>query len=407
MSELAFQPSIRPGIYLQSPENSMNPYPAYAMMREHYPVCQLEPHGAWAVSRYKDVQYVLTTPEIFSSSACNALYDAEWFKEEFRNPRLIVAQDPPQHGLYHGLVNKAFVSRVINNLTPMVRAMAHMLFRQFNGRRSVDFMNQFAYPYTGKIVRRLVGIDDKQTLAEPRLWVELEEAGSPLRPDDSYIKLFESTVEKQNSYFIQTIEARRLRPQDDITLALIAAKVNGKPLSNKELCSIMGLLVVAGFVTTVQMLNHAIIQLARRPTLMAALAADLTRVPAFIEELLRHSSAVQAVYRLTTREVTVAGVDIPANALVMPLLGSANRDANVFDQPDEFQLERQNRKRHLSFGYGPHVCIGAALARLELTIALEVLLSTYSNIDIPPNDQLDWRDSVYIHGLSSLPVSFS
>lgn len=361
----------------------------------------------WAISRFDDVQFVLNNPHIFSSSACNSLYDAEWFSEEFRNPRLIVAQDPPQHSLYHGLVNKAFVNRVIDQLTPMVRAMGHTLLGRFSGRSSVDFVTEFAYPYTGKIVRRLVGIDDKQSLSELRQWVDMEEAGSPIRPDAAYIELFEKTVNKQNGYFIEAIEARRKCPQDDITSALVAAKINGKALSNKELCSIMGLLVVAGFVTTVQMLNHAVIQLAQRPLLMAELAADHTLIPDFIEELLRHSSAVHAIYRITTQPVSIAGVNIPADALVMPLLASANRDETQFTNPADFQLYRKDRKRHMTFGHGPHICIGAALARLELKIALEALLATYSSIEIAPIWDLAWTESVYIHGVSTLPVTFS
>lgn len=407
MSDLALEPQLRPDIDLQSRENCINPYPSYEILRRLYPVCQLGPHGVWVVSRLNDVKYVLKNPQLFSSSACNALYDADWFKEEFRNPRLIIAQDPPEHSIYHGLVNKAFVGRVVHNLTPMVRAMAHTLLDRFRYQRKLDFMAHFAYPYTGKIVRRLVGIDDKQSLAELREWVDLEEAGSPIRPSDEYIARFEATVARQNQYFIDTIEARRREPKDDITSALVAAEVNGSALTNKELCSILGLLVVAGFVTTVQMLNHAIIQLSQRPALMAQLASQQQLIPDFIEELLRHSSAVHAIYRTATRDVTIGGVEIPAGALVMPLLASANRDPGQFLNPDEFLLHRNPRIKHMSFGHGPHICIGAALARLELTIALETLLSTYSCIDIGPVDQLDWKDSVYIHGVSSLPVVFS
>ncbi len=398
---------FRPGIYLQSPEIQANPFPTYSFLREHYPVCQIEPDGMWAISRFKDVQFVLSNPEIFSSEAIDFSYESDWLREECRTPRLIVAQDPPEHKRYHGMVNKAFVNNAINSLIPLMCDTAQSLIPNFEGTEPIDFIEHFSYPYIGKIIRHIVGLGEKQSLAELREWVELEERVRPTRPDDEFLKAYEKAVLRQKNYFMEVLDERKGSPQDDLITHLINTKIDDEYLSEKELTSLLSLLVTAGFATTIQALNHAVILLSRRSDLMARLIDSPPLIPAFIEELLRYSPSLLSSIRVTTQNVNVNGVTVPKGELVVPLIASANRDPAAFQNPDTFDLGRQRIKQHLSFGHGIHTCIGAALARLEMRIALETLLSAYSRFDCPGDDQLIWIDSIFVRGFSELPVSFS
>lgn len=397
----------RPGIYLQSPDILVDPFPTYAAMREHHPICQVEPDGLWAVSRYNDVKFVLAHPELFSSSAINLLYEPICLNDNSKVTRLIISQDPPEHDVYHGMVNRAFISSVIESLIPLMRETAQSLLAQFDTSSPLDFVETFSYPYVGKITRHILGVGEKQSLAEIRQWVELEEHATPTDPDSEFVKAFEAAVLKQNRYFMEVIEERRQCPQNDLVTHLVNADVDNEKLTDNQLCGLMSLLVAAGFATTLDMLNHAVILLSHQQALRTRLAESFELIPPFIEELLRYSPSVLGTLRITTQEVELSGVTIPKDALVIPLMASANRDAFQFPNPDTFDLSRPNSKQHMTFGHGVHTCVGAALARLELKIALETLLSTYSNIDCPAEDQLPWKDTIFVRSVSALPVRFS
>lgn len=398
--------NIRPGIDLQSPEVQADPYPTYNLMRNHYPVCQVEPDGAWAVSRFEDVRFVFAHPELFSASAADALYDFEPDVDKREPPRLIMSQDPPEHGKYQRLVNKAFLDKATKPLIPLMRDTAQSLLAGFDDGTPLDFVEHFAYPYIGTIIRRLVGLDDRQSLAELRQWVELEERVALPPLDDAYVKAFQAALAKQNHYFMEIMNERRKSPRNDVVTSLVEAKVDGRKLSDEEICGLLCLLVSAGYITTVHMLSHAVILLSRQPDVLAELLASPQLVPAFIEELLRFSPSVLASIRTTTRAVPLAGVEIPAGETVMPLLASANRDPLAFENPDVFDLNRPRIGRHLAFGHGVHTCLGAALARLELRIALETLLGTYTHIACPADEDLVWTDTLFVHGVSEMLVRF-
>ncbi len=396
----------RPGIYLQSPEVQADPYPTYAMMRDNYPVCQVEPDGRWVVSRFEDVRYIFAHPELFSASGADDLYDFDPDADKQEPPRLIISQDPPEHGKYQRLVNKAFLDKATKPLIPLMRDTAQSLLARFNEETPVDFVEHFAYPYIGTIIRRIIGLDDRQSLAELRQWVELEERVTLPPHDATFVEAFDAAVSRQNRYFMEIMNERRKHPQDDLVTHLVQAEVDGRKLSDEEICGLLCLLVSAGYMTTVHTLSHAVMQLSRKPRILAELLASPQLLPAFIEELLRFCPSVLMVIRTTTQAVSIAGVEIPAGATVMPLLAAANRDPLVFENPDVFDLSRPRIGRHLAFGHGVHTCLGAALARLELRIALETLLDTYTHIACPPDEDLIWVDSLFMRGVSELPVRF-
>jgi cytochrome P450 len=384
-----------------------DPYTTYEYMRRFRPVCMVRPDDMWAISRAADVEYVLSNPQIFSSTGINLAYDSEWLSKKCRAPRLILAQDPPDHRKYRQIISDVFSRESVASLAPFMRVAAQSLLINFHGNTPIDFVQQFAYPYIGRIMRHLVGLNDSLTFKEIKQWVELEEQVSFRRPSNEFIKTYEKITLKQHKFYLDVFKARRKNPQDDLVTILVKAEVDNQKLSDKELYGIMSLIILAGFSTTVQMLNNGIILLSRRPELVAQLKNSPDLIPAFIEELLRFSPAGAGTLRITTESVVLANITIPKGEMVMAVLASANRDPHRFSNPDEFDLFRSNAKRHMTFGYGIHNCVGAALARLELKVAFEVLLQEFNAFSCPPHEDLVWEDSCFIHGVSELPVQFS
>jgi len=384
-----------------------DPYTTFEYMRRFNPVCMIKPDDMWAVSRATDVEYVLSNPQLFSSTGINLGYDSEWLSEKCRAPRLILSQDPPEHRQYRQIISDVFSRESVESLAPLMQGAAKSLLINFNGNSPTEFLQQFAYPYIGKIMRYLVGLNETQTLEEIKKWVELEEQVTFGRPADEFIKAYEAITLKQHKFYQEVFKARRKKPQDDLVTVLVNAEVDHKKLTDKELYGIMSLIVSAGFSTGVQMLNNGVIQLSRRPELVAKLKKSPELVPAFIEELLRFSPSGIGTMRITTEPVVLANVTIPKGEMVMALIASANRDPHRFSNPDDFDLFRPNTKRHMTFGHGIHNCIGAALARLELKVAFDVLLQEFDTFSCPPHEDLVWEESFFVHGVSELPVQFS
>ena len=397
---------VRPGIHLKSLEDQKNPYPLYAQLRDHYPVCQLEPDGMWAVSRYSDVLFALQQPDLFSSSGLEAALQPEWLAEDCKRDLFIVTRDPPDHTKYRALLNKAFIPAVINALEPLMRQTAQALAKKIRPDVETDFLQQFAYPYVGKIIVHIVGTERDQDLEDLGRWLDLARKVALSRPDDQYIQAFEVATRAQYALFNEVIRDRRKTPRQDLVSALVNAEIDGERLAEHDLRNALDLLLEAGFQTSLQMLCHAVIFLSRRGDIRRTLAASPDLIPDFIEELLRLESVGSSVLRTTTQPVTLSGVTIPGGATVMLLLSSANRDPSQFSNPDELDLTRDNIKQHIAFGYGPHICLGLALARLEIRIALEAILEAFDDMDCPSKDDLTWIQSSLIHAVEGVPVVF-
>ena len=402
----------RPGIDLLSEIIEEGPFPVYARLRRDYPVCQIEPHGFWVVSRFEDVRRVLEDYDTFASSIADELYefdltDGKPAGQKKDPPRLILSQDPPDHGKYRDLVKKFFLDSATKRLVPLMRDTAQSLLDNFNDTTPVDFVEHFAYPYVGAVVKSIIGLDDRQSMAELREWVMLEERVSLKQTNKDFISAFEAALARQNRHFLDLTAERREHPRDDLITELVNAKVDGEKLSDSEICGMLCLLVSAGFMTSVHMLSHAVILLSRKPDLYDQLRKRPDAIPGFGKELLRFSPPVLATIRRTTRAVRIGGVEIPKGETVIPIMASANRDPEAFEDPDTFDLNRQRAGRHLSFGYGVHTCLGAALARLELNVFLETLLDANLRFICPSDDEMTPVQTLFIRGFSRIPVRLS
>ncbi|KAA0024432.1 cytochrome P450 family protein [Antrihabitans cavernicola] len=308
--------------------------------------------------------------------------------------------DPPKHTRLRSLVNKAFTSRAVRALEPRIVEIADRLLDDMERHDSVDLLDSYAFPLPITVICELLGVPvaDRDDFRD---WSNaVVSVGRPADMRDASDHL--------DRYLTGLIEGRTAAPGDDLLSELIAATENGDRLTADELVSMAFLLLVAGHETTVNLIGNTMIALLDNPADLSALREDPERIPAFIEESLRHEGPVHiATLRYTTESITVGDTEIGGREMILVSLSGANRDPKRFDDPEELDPTRL-RNSHLAFGYGIHHCVGAPLARLEGRIALERLIARFPDIALDAAaDDLEWRHSLLIRGLTSLPVKLA
>ncbi|HSL65670.1 MAG TPA: cytochrome P450 [Gaiellaceae bacterium] len=371
MTELAFNPL--------DPTQREDPFPLLQLARRGQPVFYTREFDLWVVTRYDDVLAVLKDHRSFSSGGAlksspepyplevQEVLAAGWAEMPY-----IIEIDPPLHDRIRGLVTRAFTPRRIAALEPRIEETARELVDGFAADGRADVIERFAWPLPLRVLGELLGLPREDL---PRLhewgndWLLLQQPG----PVERRVEHARGLVEMQR-YFVRALEERERDPTDDLMGALMAARLDAdEPLTVPEVAGLPLDLMVAGHVTVTRAIGSALSFVFRHPPLADHLL-DPELAPAAIEEVLRLESPAQGLFRRTTRAVEVAGVTLPAGARVMVHFGSANRDECVFAEGDRLDPAREELGRHVAFGKGIHFCIGAPLARLELRIALPLLL---------------------------------
>ena len=216
--------------------------------------------------------------------------------------------------------------------------------------------------------------------------------------------VIQKSSEDIRAYFEKLYEDRLASPKDDMISGFIKAEADGQKLSKEEVLNLAILLLIGGVETTTNLLGITFAHMRSMPEVLDEVRADYSKIPSMIEEMLRFDGPVQMLFRHTTKEVELAGTKIPKGALVLPLLGSANHDEEMFEDSESFKLDR-NPKKIMSFGQGPHFCLGSYLSRMEAKLALEVLLDRFTVLE-SVSDDVEWMDSYFARGPKSLPVKF-
>ncbi len=388
-------------VNLLAPEVLANPYPVFAQLRRDAPVCQVEPGGMWAVTRYADVMSVLKNPQLFSSEGLARSMEPPWLGY---NPlaRSMLVMDPPRHGRSRALISRAFTPTTIARLEPFLRATAERLVDELVARREVDFLQALALPLPAAAIGHLMGLD-ASLYARFKHWTDHLAAISAISATDlEQQQQVHHTVKEMEGYLKEVIEHRRRHPGDDLVSALLEARLEGEALSEAELVGFLFLLLAAGLETTVNLLGNAALLLADRPELLERLRAEPGLLPSFIEEVLRYESPAQSSFRLTTAEVELGGVKLPPYSVLILLFGAACRDEQYVPDAESFVLGRKD-PANLPFGHGIHFCLGAPLARLEARVALEALLPRIRSLSRTP-EAPRWHPSLQIRGLMGLRV---
>jgi cytochrome P450 len=379
-----------------------NPFPVYARARREHPVFVHEELPVVSVFRYDDVQTILKDP-VFWSNYFPLPPDLE---KRIDLPRNLLGLDPPEHTRLRGLVNQAFTPRMIRRLEPRMEEIAHQLLDEALRARRVDLVQALTYPLPVIVIAEMMGIpvEDRDQF---KRWsdVLVENLGlgivgmMPEEMLDRQLRI----VDQMRAYFTRLVELRRAEPREDLLSGLVAAELEGSRLTFEEMLQMLILLLVAGNETTTTLIGNAVIELLQRPEQLTRLRAQPELLPSAIEEVLRFSSPVQVDVRRATRRVEVAGQTIDAERIALLWLGSANRDEMVFDFPDTFDVAREDN-RHLAFGFGPHFCLGANLARLEARVALRILLQRTRSLHRIDDEPLPLHPSFIFRGFTRLPV---
>lgn len=403
-AELVFDPL--------DPAQRADPYPTYARLRSERAVFYAPQYDLWVVTRHEDVLRVLKEDETFSSSV--ALHSTPHrpapevlgiLAEGWPDMPIIVESDPPLHTRIRRPISRAFTPRRTAEMEPRIRAITQELLDAFAADGGADVVDRFAWPLPLRVIGELVGVPDEDLPwlhARSRDWLATYQATAPLEEQVEHARGF---VEFQR-YFVDLVHERARNPQKDLTSALVQAVADDEePIGLVELAGVPLDLIVAGHVTVTRAIGSALVLLLDLPGELERLRAEPERWPGAIEEILRLESPAQGLFRTTSRDVELGGVRLPAGARLMVHFGSANRDEEVFADPARYDPSR-DRNLHVAFGKGIHVCIGAPLARLELQIALPMLVDRLPGLRRADDEPLAFDPVFFARGLASLRVAW-
>ncbi len=377
-----------------------NPYPLYTLMRRVRPVFHDRMHNIWLLFDYDSVKRALFDPASFSSAVKSPGGGGV--------PDWMIFHDDPRHARLRGIVAKAFTPRFVSALEPRVRELSTSLLDALVSRGRMDLITEFAEPLPTLVMAELLGIapDDRSTFTRwAHAILNLGYAVTGGERAAQSVREYRLVSAEMEVYLTDTLADRRAHPREDLLARMVQAEVDGEQLSDTEIFLFVQLLLSAGTETTTNALGSAIATLLDNPVELARLRAEPALMPRAIEEVLRFRSPLQMAFRTTRCEVTLHGCRIPAGALVLPVIGSANRDERHFPRAHCFEIMREETP-HIAFGHGIHFCIGAALARLELRVALPDLLTRLPQLTRVTR-RWDPRDALIVHGAKRLELRFS
>jgi cytochrome P450 len=388
-----------------------NPYPTYNALRDNSPVLVTQ-MGMTVLSRHKDCVMVLHHPQTSNDQRNSALFQA-YVKAtgmtdpfEGREPSFLFL-DPPDHTRLRGLVSHAFTPRRVRDLTPLIEEFVSGLIDMKLATGEMEIVEDLAYPLPVRVICELLGVPHSDESVFKGWAHDLARALDPdfMIPDDVRQRQ-EAGFQSLRSYFEQLVAERRKNPGDDMLSALIQAEDAGDRLTHEELLSTLGLLLIAGFETTVNLIGNSVLQLGRHPEQYAKLVADPSLARSTIEEVLRFDPPVQISGRISMTDIEVDGHTITKGNQAITVLGAANRDPEEFGPTSqEFDITRANAANHVSFGAGIHFCVGAPLARLESTIAIRTLAEKVPSFEIAVDEPV-YKENFVLRGLQSLPIRF-
>jgi cytochrome P450 len=374
-----------------------DPYPTYDALRRQCPVAHSTHYGGfWLLMDYDDVRQAAMDWRTYTSSVPGVT--AIPLITPRTEPQLPLELDPPLHSRYRALVNPVFARERIDALRPTVEDIAEALLDAALARRDCDLVADYAIPLSVGALAAFTGLpaaDSGQWVAWIRRMFDVHQ------PGDAQAASAEFSV-----YINDLIAARKQAPVDDFISLLLASEVDGQRLTDAELHAFCTLLFGAGFETTADALSVTLLHLAEQPADLRRLAHEPSLIPTAIEEFLRFTSPIQIFGRNVTRDVDLHGQRIGQGDVVALGFGAANHDPAVFPQPERCQIDRAPN-RHVAFGAGPHLCLGAPVARLELAVTLALFARRVESMALLPGRAPQWKTRGDRRGLAALPVTLA
>ncbi|MEW4151367.1 cytochrome P450 [Bacillus thuringiensis] len=402
--------SIEDGINLASAQFKEDAYEIYKESRKKQPILfvnQVEIGKEWLITRYEDALPLLKDNRL----------KKDWtnvFSQDIKNMYLSVDNsahltthmlnsDPPNHSRLRSLVQKAFTPKMIAQLDGRIQRIADDLISDIERKGTLNLVDDYSFPLPIIVISEMLGIP-KEDQAKFRIWSHAVIA-SPETPEE--IKETEKQLSEFITYLQYLVDIKRKEPKEDLVSALILAESEGRKLSARELYSMIMLLIVAGHETTVNLITNTVLALLENPNQLQLLKDNPKLIDSAIEEGLRYYSPVEVTTaRWAAEPFQIHDRTIEKGDMVVIALASANRDETVFENPEVFDITRENN-RHIAFGHGSHFCLGAPLARLEAKIAITTLFNRMPELQIKGNrEEIKWQGNYLMRSLEELPLTF-
>jgi cytochrome P450 len=391
-------------------ESRANPQAVYERMRQKDPIWKgvgpVTGNNFWFFVRYEDVQNVLKDQRFVKDFTKNLPPQiAKKYIPDNPNPmfdainRHLLNLDAPDHTRLRALVHKAFTPNRVRDLEPRIEAIAHDLLDKMAAKQDANLIEDFAFPLPITVIAEMLGVH-RERRDDFRRWTRTLLFGVDEQQSLGAVMEF-------MQYMNELIEIRRHQEMNDILGALVRVEEGGDALDHMELLSMIFLLLVAGHETTVNLIGNGTLALMQNPEQLELLKNEMSLMPKAIEELLRYNGPVETpTTRWASEDIEINGCVIPLGDMVLPSLLAANRDPDVFKNPDQLDITRDPNP-HIAFGHGIHYCLGAPLARMEGQIAMKALLERFPTIRLnAPVESLEWSENLLLHGMAALPVAW-
>lgn len=383
-------------------EIDTSPYEIWRRLRDEAPLYRNDQYDFWALSRFADVQAASADPKRYLSSRGTVL---ELMGSDLANTSMIIFMDPPEHESLRALVSRAFTPRRVSALEERIRAVCASLLDPFVGSDGFDFVQDFGAQLPSTVISMLLGVPDSERTEV------LHHIDTVFHIEPGVGMVNDTSVAAQiwlMEYITAKLTERRTKPEEDLFTGLVEAEISDnaggtRRLTDMEAAAFGNLLISAGTETVARLLGWASVVLDRHPDQRAELAADTALMPNAVEELLRYEAPSPVQGRWTSEPVELHGTVVPADSKVLLITGSAGRDERRYPDPDRFDIHR-DMGSHVSFGFGIHFCLGAALARLEGRIALEEVLKRFPEWSVE-HDRAERLHTSTVRGWKSVPVT--
>lgn len=394
-----------PGRFPGKVHHRKNPYTWYKTLREQSPIARSYANRGWLILGFNEVQAAFTDPRFSSDMRGNRFLQqvlraaADGQKVQLLDDPSMLNLDAPDHTRLRKLVSQGFLRKYILSLEPGIRLIVSDCLASIDPESNqFDLMECLAKPLPAIVIAELMGLPEEDREKFQGWSDELLYLTRIDNPD---------LVEKGNiannqllEYFAKIIEQKRQSPSQDLIGQLIAAEEEGDRLTAGEMYSTCVLLLLAGHETTTRLISNGMYTLLQHPDQLAKLQEDPSLLPNAVEEMLRYEPPVQTMPRFAKEDLEFYGEKIKKDQLLLLVIASANRDETVNANPDQFDITRNN-PAHVSFGHGIHLCLGLALARLEAKVAIEMLISTYPDLQLA-DQEIDWQEGGLVRGMDHL-----
>ncbi len=391
-----------------------NPYPAYERLRSAGSLQWVKGFrggGAWLVPRYVDVAAGFRDPRLSSRRShtwtttlpADARGEFDEFNRIFQLWMLFV--DPPAHSRLRTLLTKSFSPRVVENLRPRIQRIVDNLLDRVIDAGGMDFIADFAYPLPVTVIAELLGVAPDDQPSFKRWSHDFATFFGSARPTLEETRAGRDGFLALTAYFRGTLPERRRKLGDDLVSLLVQAEEEGDQLTTEEVLAQCSLLLGAGHETTRNLLGNGLLALLRHPDQLERLRQDRSLMSSAVRECARYDSPVQFATRVVAGDCTLHGQALEKGQVVVLLIGSANRDPDHFSSPDTLDITR-SQGIPLSFGHGPHFCLGQALGSIEAEIAFSTLVGRLQDVQVT-DAELEWNPNPGLRGLRALPITFT